>query len=226
MNFLVDAMAWLADPANHGGPNGVWARVLEHIWYTLVATAGAAVIGIPLGYWIGHTGHGRGLVVGATGAARALPTLGVLTLIALLTGVGIGAPLVALGVLALPSILAGAYAGVEAVDPHAVDAARALGMSEWQVLTRVEMPLGLPHLIGGLRAAALQVVATATLVAYVGGGGLGRFLFLGLKTQDYPLMLAACVLVIGLAILGEVAFEIVGRVAARRVRANSAVRVD
>ena len=142
-----------------------------------------------------------------------------LTLIALLAGVGVGAPLIALGVLAAPSILAGAYSGIEAVKPATVDAARAIGMSEWQVLQQVEIPLGLPQLLGGLRSATLQVVATATLVAYVGGGGLGRFLFLGLKTQDYPQMLAASLLVVALAIIFEVLFEVVTR-AGFRFRAS------
>ena len=218
MNFLIEAFAWLTDPANHGGSTGIGARMWQHLAYTAIATGAAAVVGVPWGYWIGHTGRGRGLVVGATGAARALPTLGVLTLIALLTGVGVFAPLVALAVLAVPSILAGAYAGVEAVNPATVDAARAMGMSEWQILTRVEMPLGLPQLLGGLRSATLQVVATATLVAYVGGGGLGRFLFLGLKTQDYPQMLAASLLVVALAIIGETVFEIAVRLAHRKIR--------
>lgn len=223
MNYLTAALAWLADPANQSGPDGIWARLGEHLLYTLIATGGAAAVAIPLGYAIGHTGRGRNLVVGATGAARALPTLGVLTLIALLAGVGVGAPLFALAVLASPSILAGAYASVEAVEPGAVDAARSIGMSEWQVLSRVEIPLGLPHLVGGLRSAFLQVVATATLVAYVGGGGLGRFLFLGLKTQDYPQMLAASLLVVGLAIFGELGFEVLTRLAAARIHRPVAV---
>lgn len=208
MNYFTEAIAWIADPANQQGPGGIWARLVEHLLYTLVATGGAALVAIPAGYLIGHTGRARSVVVGATGAARALPTLGVLTLIALLTGVGIGAPLVALGILAAPSILAGAYAGVEAVDAGTVDAARSIGMSEWQVLTRVEIPLGIPQLLGGLRSAILQVIATATLVAYVGGGGLGRFLFLGLKTQDYAQMLAASILVVTLALGGEIFFTV------------------
>jgi osmoprotectant transport system permease protein len=120
--------------------------------------------------------------------------------------------------LAVPSVLAGAYAGVEAIDPRTVDAARAMGMSEWQVLMRVEMPLGLPLLIGGLRSATLQVVATATLAAYVGAGGLGRFLFYGLKTQDYPQMLAASMLVVAIALIMEGVFEIAERLVARRLR--------
>ena len=220
MNYFSQAIAWITDPANASGPNGVWARSWEHLWYTVLAVVLASVIAIPLGYLVGHTGRGRGLVVASSGAARALPTLGVVTLVGLVLGVGLIAPMVALVLLAVPSVLAGAYAGIEAIDPRTVDAARAMGMSEWQVLTRVEVPLGLPLLIGGLRSATLQVVATATLAAYVGAGGLGRFLFLGLKTQDYPQMLAAAMLVVVLALILEGVFEISERVTARRLHSN------
>ncbi len=211
MNLLGEAIDWLSDPANQSGPDGIWARLLEHVWYTALIVAIAALITIPLGYLVAHTGRGRGLVVVTSGAARALPTLGVITLIALWLGIGLLAPLIALVVLAIPSVLAGAYAGVEAVDRRTVDAARALGMSEWQILRQVEIPLGLPLLLGGLRAATLQVVATATLAAYVGAGGLGRFLFLGLKTQDYPMMLAASLLVVALALVLDLIFELLER---------------
>ncbi len=207
MNYLAEAFAWLADPTNLSGPEGIWARLGEHVGYTVLAVALAAVLAVPVGYLVGHTRTGRGFVVASSGAARALPTLGVLTLVGLILGIGLAAPLVALVVLAFPSVLAGAYAGVEAIDRSTVDAARAVGMSEWQVLTRVEVPLGLPLLLGGIRSAALQVVATATLAAYVGAGGLGRFLFLGLKTQDYAQMLAASILVVALAIVSDVVFE-------------------
>ncbi|MEZ5128930.1 MAG: ABC transporter permease subunit [Micropruina glycogenica] len=220
MNYFSQAIAWIADPANASGPNGVWARSWEHLWYTILAVVLASAIAIPLGYLVGHTGRGRGLVVASSGAARALPTLGVVTLVGLVLGVGLIAPMVALVLLAVPSVLAGAYAGIEAIDPRTVDAARAMGMSEWQILTRVEMPLGLPLLIGGLRSATLQVVATATLAAYVGAGGLGRFLFLGLKTQDYPQMLAAALLVVVLALILEGVFEISERVTARRLHTH------
>lgn len=220
MNYFSQAIAWIADPAHASGPNGVWARSWEHLWYTILAVVLASVIAIPLGYLVGHTGRGRGLVVASSGAARALPTLGVVTLVGLVLGVGLIAPMVALVLLAVPSVLAGAYAGIEAIDPRTVDAARAMGMSEWQILTRVEMPLGLPLLIGGLRSATLQVVATATLAAYVGAGGLGRFLFLGLKTQDYPQMLAAALLVVVLALILEGVFEISERVTARRLHTH------
>ncbi len=217
MNYFTEALAWIFDPANAGGSGGVLARSAEHLWYTVLAVALSCLIAIPLGYLVGHTRRGRGLVVVSSGAARALPTLGVVTLVALLLGIGLVAPIVALVLLAIPSVLAGAYAGVEAIDPRTVDAARAMGMSEWQVLTRVEIPLGLPLLLGGVRSATLQVVATATLAAYVGAGGLGRPLFLGLKTQDYPQMLAAALLVVVIALILEGAFEFAERLAARRL---------
>lgn len=217
MNYFTAALAWILDPAHAGGDDGVWARSAEHLWYTLLAVVASCLIAIPLGYLVGHTRRGRGLVVLSSGAARALPTLGVVTLVALVLGIGLVAPLVALVLLAVPSVLAGAYAGIEAVDARTVDAARAMGMSEWQVLTRVEIPLGLPLLLGGIRSATLQVIATAVLAAYVGAGGLGRFLFLGLKTQDYPQMLAAALLVVLIALIMETVFEFADRLLARRL---------
>lgn len=218
MNYFTEAFAWIGD--NLYGPDGVLARTWEHLWYTLLAVLLASVVAIPLGYLVGHTRRGRGLVVASSGAARALPTLGVITLFGLVFGIGLLAPMLALVLLAIPSVLAGAYAGIEAIDPRTVDAARAMGMAEWQILGRVEVPLGLPLLLGGLRSATLQVVATATLAAYVGAGGLGRFLFLGLKTQDYPQMLASALLVVALALIMEGAFEIAERVAARRLHTH------
>jgi len=220
MNYFTEAIAWIFDPANAGGSGGIWARCIEHILYTVLSVTLACLVAIPLGYLVGHTGRGRGLVVVSSGAARALPSLGVVTLVALILGVGLIAPVVALVLLAIPSVLAGAYAGIEAIDHRTIDAARAMGMSEWQVLTRVEIPLGLLLLLGGTRSATLQVVATATLAAYVGAGGLGRFLFLGLKTQDYPQMLAAAMLVVAIALVMEGVFEIGERVLARRLHIN------
>jgi osmoprotectant transport system permease protein len=218
MNYFTEAFAWIGE--NLYGPNGVLARTVEHLIYTVLAVLLASLVAIPLGYLVGHTRRGRGLVVASSGAARALPSLGVVTLFALVFGIGLFAPMIALVLLAIPSVLAGAYAGIEAIDHRTVDAARAMGMAEWQILARVEMPLGLPLLLGGLRSATLQVVATATLAAYVGAGGLGRFLILGLKTQDYPQMLASALLVVALALIMEGPFEIAEPVAARRLHTN------
>jgi osmoprotectant transport system permease protein len=221
MNYISAALAWLGDPANASGPNGWHARMVEHLWYTALATVIACLVGIPLGYAVGHVHRFRTAIVSSTGAARALPTLGVVTLFGLLLGIGLEAPMLAFVLLALPSVLAGAYSGVEGAPRDAVDAARAMGMTEWQILFKVEAPLGMPLLLGGIRSAALQVLATATLAAYVGAGGLGRFLFLGLKTQNYPMMVASSLVVVELAVIVDLAFELVDRLVRRSVPADA-----
>jgi osmoprotectant transport system permease protein len=211
MNLILEAFAWIFDPAHHGGEAGIGNRILQHLGITLVVMLIASVIAIPLGYLIGHTGRGRSVVVALSGGVRALPTLGLITLIALSVGIGFAAPVIALVILAVPSILAGAYTGFEAVDRRTIDAARAVGMTEWQIVGRVEIPLGLPLLIGGLRSATLQVIATATLADYVGAGGLGRYIFSGQATNDYPQMLAGSILVIALALISEAVFSVLQR---------------
>lgn len=211
MNHLIEAFQLLLESDTWSGPTGLGARALEHLRYTLIAVALSALIALPVGLAVGHFGRGRNLVVISTGAVRALPSLGVLTLVALFVGIGLTAPMVALIALAVPSIIAGAYSGVESVDPRVVDAARAQGMNRWQVLLTVQIPLGLPLIIGGIRLAVLQVVGTAILAAYVGAGGLGAPLFLGLRTYDYPLLLAASIVVIALAVVLDIAFGTVQR---------------
>ena len=163
MNWFSDAFAWLVDPAHWGGSGGIAVRLGEYLEYTVLTLLIAAVIAIPAGLAIGHTGRGRALVVPFTGALRALPTLGLVTLLALAVGIGILGPLIALVVLAVPPLLAGAYAGVEAVDRQTIDAARAVGMTELQIITRVELPLAAGLILGGFRATVLQVVATAVI---------------------------------------------------------------
>lgn len=200
MNYLVD---WFSDPANWSGPGGVPARLLEHIGYSLLALVIGVVIAVPLGALIGHTGRGGFLVVTLANGLRALPTLGLLVLLVLVIGIGLGAPLIALVVLAVPPILAGTYAGVRAVDPAAVDAARGMGMQGTQVLLRVELPNALPLIIGGIRSATLQVISTATIAAFVALGGLGRYIIDGLAVRDYPEMAAGSVLVAALAISAD-----------------------
>lgn len=216
MNLLLDALAWLVDPAHWGGPSGIGARTLEHLAFSGAVLLAAAAIGVPLGVLIGHTGRGRELAVALTGGARALPTLGLLTLFGLALGIGLQAPFLALLVLALPPVIAGAYAGVESVDRATTAAARAIGMTERQVLARVELPLAAPVLIGGLRSAALQVISTATLAAYVADTGLGRFLFSGLKSREYDVMLGGSIAVAALALVVELLFQWWQSTAARR----------
>lgn len=211
MNYFETTIEYILDAGHWTGAMGLGTLTAQHVGYSLLGVGLSALIGVPLGWWVGHTGKGRGLAVVVSGAVRALPTLGLITLFGLALGIGLRAPLLALVILALPSVLAGAYTGVEAADAVAVDGARACGMSGLQVLTRVEIPLGAPLLVGGLRSASLQVIATATLAAYTGAGGLGRLMFLGLKTQDYAMMLASALLVIGLALISELLFILVQR---------------
>ncbi len=222
MNLFFDAIQWILDPANWQGPGNNGQRILEHLGFSGSVLLAAAVIGIPIGALIGHTGKGRGLVVAISGGARALPTLGLLTIFGLALGIGLEAPFLALLILALPPVLAGAYAGVESVDRATVGAARAIGLTERQILTGVELPLAAPVIIGGLRSAALQVVSTATLAAYISNTGIGRPLLAGLKTQDYPMMLGASIMVALLSLVVELLFLIVQSAAARRAEPHRA----
>ena len=173
MNFVQEAISYLLTAGNWTGPVGLAMRIAEHLQYTALAVGGSALIAVPLGMLIGHTGRGTLLVVGLVNGLRALPTLGVLLLGVLLFGLGMGPPLVALMLLGVPSLLAGTYAGIASVEPTVIDAARAMGMTEAQVLLRVEVPNAMPLILGGLRNATLQVVATATVAAYASLGGLG-----------------------------------------------------
>ena len=201
MNFLQQALAYIFTADNWAGNAGLGARILEHLQYTAVAVAVSALIAIPIGMIIGHTGRGAFLVVTAVNALRALPTLGVLLLGVLLWGLGLLPPTVALTLLGVPPLLAGTYAGIANVDPKIVDAATSMGMTNWQVLTRVEVPNALPLILGGLRTATLQVVATATIAAYASLGGLGRYLIDGIKVRQFHIALVGALLVTVLALL-------------------------
>ena len=201
MNFVQQALAYLFTVGNWTGPVGLAARTLEHLEYTGVAVAASALVAIPVGLFIGHTGRGTLLVVGLVNGLRALPTLGVLLLGVLLFGLRVGPPLVALMLLGIPSMLAGTYAGIANVEPLVVDAARAMGMTETQVLLRVEIPNALPLMLGGLRNATLQIVATATVAAYASLGGLGRYLIDGIKEREFQLALVGALAVAALAVV-------------------------
>jgi osmoprotectant transport system permease protein len=213
VSVFSETAAWLGDPSHWSGVDGIPHRLLQHLGYTGITVALGIAVALPLGLWIGHTGRLRSTAVATTGALRALPTLGLLTLVVLFSGIGLLAPVLALTVLAIPPLLAGAYSGLGAVDRETIDAARAQGMTEWQILTKVEIPLALPIIVGGIRSATLQVVATATVAAYVGLGGLGRYIIDGQAVQDYPQMLSGAVLVVALALVLDAAFALTQRLA-------------
>lgn len=197
---------WFTDPANWHGPDGAGMRLVEHVGFVLLALVIAAVIAIPLGLFVGHFGRGGVALVGVSNAVRALPTLGLVTFLFLLLTEGTSATLIGLVVLAVPPVLAGTYAGVEAIDAGALDAADGVGMTGWQRLWQVEVPISLPLVLGGLRNAVLQLVATAAVAAYVGTGGLGRFLLDGLAILDYSEVVAGALLTALLAIVLDLLF--------------------
>jgi osmoprotectant transport system permease protein len=213
-----EVVAWLTDGSNWSGSEGIPLRVWEHVLYSGIALLLAALVAIPLGLAVGHTGRGRFLAVNVTGAFRAIPSLGLLFIGIMLisprlsgeASVLVPTELV-LTVLAIPPILAGTYAGVEQVDAAARDAAAGMGMTGSEVLWKVEVPCALPLIASGLRSSALQVIATATLAATVGLGGLGRYLIDGLSIRDYAQMAGGALLVAALALLVDLAASVLQR---------------
>lgn len=218
MNLFAEAMAWLFAPERYTGADSLQVRIGEHLFYTFISVLIVAVIAIPLGYFIGHTGRGRNIAIGVSGAARAIPSFGLILLLVLLIGVTQKplAAFIAFVLLGIPSVLAGAYSGVEAIDRRVVDSARAVGMTEWQILWKVEIPLGLPLLIGGLRSATLQIVATVTLAAYIGLGGLGLYIISGLALRQFDQMLGAALVIVALALVLDGLFALAERLVVPR----------
>lgn len=220
---------WLSDAANWQGPLGIPQRVVEHLGYSGLVLLISIAIAVPIGLYVGHTGRGRVVVVSLSGLLRALPTLGVMTLFALIatSTLSLMPAVWALVLLAVPPILTATYAGIAAVEPDIVDSGRSMGMTEWQLLFRVEVPNALAVMLGGFRSAVLQVVATVAVVAFIGLGGLGRFIIDGLSVQDYGQVLGGAVVIAVLAIVVDGLLALVQRLAvspglreARRIPAN------
>lgn len=212
MSLVADTAAWLADPVHWSGPDGVPARLGEHLVVSGSALALAALLALPPAFLLGARGRGGGLLVALANASRAVPTFAVLVLlVATPLGFGDRATVVALVLFAVPPLLTNAYVGVRDVDPEVREAARGMGMTRGQLLRRVELPLALPLVAAGVRTAAVQVVATATLAAYVGGGGLGRLIADGFGRADPAMTAAGGVLVAALALLVELTLAAVQR---------------
>lgn len=218
MSFFTDVGLWLVDPAHWSGSDGIPNRIAEHLLISGVTTAVAVLIALPIGIWFGHRGSGGFVAINLANIGRALPSfalLGLMLPIALNLRLGLGfwPTFLALVPLGIPPILTNSYVAVREVDRDVVEAARGMGLRERQVLRSVELPIGAPLIIAGVRNAAVAIVATATLGAYVAGGGLGRFIVDGLARQEYPRMVAGAVLVALLSIAVELAFGAVERVA-------------
>ncbi len=188
---------WFADPANWSGPTGVWVRVLQQVVLTGVAVGIAALVALPIGVAAGHAGRFGGAVTSVANLGRAVPTFALLLLFASISAIGVGtlAAVLALIVFAIPPIITNAYVGVRTVEDRVRSAAVAMGMSGGQVLRSVELPLAVPLIFAGLRTAFVQTAATATLAAFVGGGGLGRLILDGFALQDRVMVLAGVILV-------------------------------
>lgn len=218
MNLFEEAFAWIFSPDRLDGAGALPMRIAEHLYFTSISVLIAAVIAIPIGWWIGHTGRGREVAVAISGAARALPSFGLILFLVLVIGVLHiqAAAIIAFVLLAIPSILAAAYSGLQSIDRRIIDAARAVGMTEWQILWKVEVPLGLPLLMSGLRSGTLQVIATVVLAAYVGLGGLGYDIIQGLELRRIDQTLGGAIVVVVLALVIDVIFALVQRLAVPR----------
>lgn len=207
MDVVGDALRWLNDPLNWTGRQGVLSLAAEHLLISVAAVALAAVVALPTGVWLGHRRQGGAVTVVLANTSRALPTFALLTIFASAGLFGASATTLAVAVFAVPPILTNAYTGVLDVDPDVRDAARGMGMSGLTSLARVELPLALPLIGAGLRTAAVQVVATVPLAAFVGGTSLGTIIASGLALQRYGQVLAGGVLValLSLAVEGVLA---------------------
>jgi osmoprotectant transport system permease protein len=225
----VNAWEWLTDPGNWSGPGGIATRLLEHLEISGTAVAIAVVVAVPAGLVIGHTRRAEFLAVQLANLGRAIPSFAILSVsyliilqVAPTLAFGFAPTVVAMVALAVPPILTNTYVGVQQVDRDDVDAARGMGMTGMQVLRTLEVPLAAPLIVAGCRVAAVQVVATATLAALIGGGGLGRFIVDGFATQDHAEMVGGAILVAALAVATEGAFGLVARATAPRLRSRAA----
>ena len=204
MSYFNIAWQWLISAQNWHGSDGIPERLLQHLEYTGLALAIAFVIAVPVGLAMGHYRRGGFAVVTVANFGRALPTLGLLVLIFVLTSGSAASWLVPLAALAIPPMLVNTYEGVLGVDRELTDAARGMGMTEGQILRKVEIPVALPLIILGVRTSAIQVVATATIAAYIGLGGLGRYIIDGLARSEYDVVAggAAVIVLLALAVQG------------------------
>ncbi|MFI5803795.1 ABC transporter permease [Streptomyces sp. NPDC051561] len=214
MGVLGEAWTWLMTGSNWSGEGGVLNRLTEHLYVSGVALLIACALALPLAFVLGHLGKGGALAVNISNVGRAVPVFAVLALfmVSPLRSAGYVPTIIALVLFAVPPLLTNAYVGMREVDRAVVEAARGMGMDGWQLFTRVELPLAYPLVMTGLRSAAVQVVATASIAAMVGQGGLGRIITAGFNTYDTAQVVAGAILVALLALLVEGALVLFGRI--------------
>ncbi|WP_351236575.1 ABC transporter permease [Streptomyces sp. NPDC002133] len=215
MNTLAQTWDWLTSSANWSGDNGVWHRLGQHLYLTGVCLVISCAVALPVALVLGHLGKGGALAVNISNVGRAVPTFAVLVLL-LLSPIGTWGDwptIIALVLFAVPPLLTNAYVGMRGVDRDVVRAARGMGMTGTQMLFGVELPLAMPLILTGVRIAAVQLVATATIAALAGGGGLGRIITAGFSLASTPQVVAGAVLVAAFALIVESVFELVERLA-------------
>jgi osmoprotectant transport system permease protein len=209
VGILVSTFNWFTNPANWQGSSGIPVRSAEHVYYVLVSMGIAMLIALPLGIGLGHIGRGGLLAINVSNIGRAVPEFGVVILVFLLVGYGDIPILVALVALGVPPMVTNSYVGMRSVDPDIREGARGVGMTGWQSLWQVELPIALPVIMAGIRTSAVQVMSTATLAAYVGLGGLGRYLIDGLATRELTQVVGGAIVVALLAIAIEAILAVV-----------------
>jgi osmoprotectant transport system permease protein len=220
MNLVTETVTWLSDPIHWTGPGAIPQRLFEHVGLSAAALLVAIAIALPAGLAIGHTRRGSAVAVNLANIGRAIPSLAVIGIVLPFTaaidpqlGFKVYPTLVAMVILGIPPILVNAEAGVAGVDRDLVESARAMGMREGQLLSAVEIPVALPVILAGIRSASTQIVATMTLGAIFGSGGLGRFLVEGVAQRDSAMTFGGVALVASLALIVEGAFALVLRAA-------------
>jgi osmoprotectant transport system permease protein len=203
VSFFGDVVQWFGDGSHWTGGAGVIHRTWEHVWLSGVSVLVALAIALPVGLVLGHLGRGGFLAVNLSNVGRAIPSFGLLVLAVEIFGIGSTPAYVALVALAVPPIVTNTYVGVREVDRDVREAARGMGMNGLQTLRRVEAPMALPLIMAGVRTAAVQVVATATLAALVGSGGLGHYITFGLAAREHVTTFAGALLVALLSVVTE-----------------------
>ena len=225
MNLIIQGFAWIFDAAHWTTSStsaGIGEALVQHLILTGISLFFTVLIALPLGFYIGHTGRGRAIAIFASNGLRAIPSVGLLSILILAIPFINGIPgnyladVIVFVLLGMPSMLAGAYAGLESVDRQTIDAARAVGMTEWQILLKVEIPLGARIILGGLRSTTLQIVATVTIASFLTQVTLGTFIIDGLNQNDYVKMIAGAILVAALALILDGILAIVQRLASPR----------
>lgn len=219
----MSVLHWLLASDHWSGENGIPVRLLQHLALSAAGVGLGVLIAVPIGAVVGHTRRGAGIAMSIANLGRAIPSFAVLVIVFIMmlrvwpgVAFGVGPTVVALTLLAIPPILTNSYVAIRGVDADTVESARGMGMRGTQVFRRLELPLAAPVIVTGVRIAAVQVVATATLAALIAGGGLGRYIVDGFAQGDRTMTTAGAVLVALLAIATELVFGVAARLSTPR----------